>query len=151
MAHLRRHQEAAHKTVSNGRKVQRLVEDSSGNLVLRPKPAKEKKNPKEKKVLSSKASSSKSTKDLSSPASTVQQEETTVPLIAVSESEHVVAMSVSDLQISNQHIDPYNLQVGFSYYYKSLLMVCSLVIFIIFLYLYRLHMMALAMLMLKPN
>lgn len=115
MAHLRRHQEAAHKSVTStsNRKVQRLVEDASGNLVLKPKPVKEKKSVKDKKAASSKGNSPKHQKEFVAPASSVQAGESSVQLMAVSENDQVVAMSVSDLPITDQHVDPYSLQVSY--------------------------------------
>lgn len=112
MSHLRRHQETAHKSVPSSRIVQRLVKDASGNLVEKPKPVKENKTSKNKKGTQSKSDISDAQEQYTDdPVGAVQHENPSVQLLTVSNDDQVVTMSVSDLPISNQHVDPYNLQV----------------------------------------
>lgn len=114
MSHLRRHQEAAHKTVTASRIVQRLVKDSSGNLMEKPKPTKAKKLNKDKKHRTERIDIVEAQEQyVDEPVTPVQHDETRVQLISVNEDDQVVAMSVSDLPIADQHVDPYSLPVAY--------------------------------------
>lgn len=112
MSHLRRHQEAAHKTVTSSRKVQRLVHDDCGNLVAKPKPQKEKKPVKSKKETVLRVNVSDSQEQFSTETvSQVHHEESGMHLMTVNNDEQVVSMSMSDVHIDEQHVDPYSIQV----------------------------------------
>lgn len=113
MSHLRRHQETAHKSVPNSRIVQRLVKDASGNLVKKTKPAKEKKTSKNKKAARNKADVAEPQEYTDDQVTAVHHENPGVQLLTVNNDDQVVTMSVSDLPISDQHVDPYNLQVAY--------------------------------------
>lgn len=121
MSHLRRHQEAAHKSVPNSRIVQRLVKDATGNLVKKPKPTKEKKAVKDKKEAQSRSDISETQEQYADDTvSPMQHEDTRVQLMTVNEEDQVVAMTVPDLPIADQHVDPYSLQVIDKNHYISI-------------------------------
>ncbi|KAK3910991.1 Zinc finger protein 226 [Frankliniella fusca] len=114
MSHLRRHQEAAHKTVPSSRIVQRLVKDSSGNLMEKPKPSKAKRINKDKKHKADRIDIVEAQEHyVDDPVTPVQHDEARVQLISVHEDNQVVAMSVSDLPIADQHVDPYSIPVAY--------------------------------------
>lgn len=110
MSHLRRHQEAAHKSVPNSRKVQRLVPDGSGNLIEKEKPVKEKKSSRDKKGTAARADVVEQYVD--KPVDALQQDDRGVHLISVNEDDQVVGL-VPDIPMTDQHVDPYSLQVTY--------------------------------------